>query len=578
MGWGKLARAVAGLFLLMAACGTARGQSGLDPGQLPRSTVFYLAWHGTPRGDQRKANSLLALWDDPEFAPLRSEIIEGLAGRSPKNKTTQPELTRDELAEVASLLDNEFVVGYMSDPAKASSNVAKSPPAHRWEGAFMVYDRSGKEATLAKLMVRARMSEKDSLKISTTTISGIAAMKLERTSGSTSYWAEDGKYAFSASEPAVFEQIAAWARHGSPEAGWLAKTAAYQEAAAQMHGGLIEFFLHLPSVKNLATDASPGGFRLGPLLQNLHIDAVHVMAGHLMLDGARTRIQGAILGDTSAGTPFDIWSDAIADPASMRLINESTISYTSAQINFAGIYGLIKRALKPAGSNSQRGPSDFLEEAAETRLGMPVTEALGVFSGELASVASGASFDPARQVYFVGIHRKPEALKLLRAGLEERLTGERTEGDVTFFRVSEGGIHSEAGTASWKYYHLAVAPDAILISGRSESLRAALTARRNSPEHLPQAWRKARENFPESINSLSFVDLAKFDWTAIQNRWNAEAARAAEKTSTKPATEPTPIGRAVSKFNPQLLQRHLHFAASATWKDAQGLHLDSWIE
>jgi hypothetical protein len=34
---------------------TAIGQSSLDPGRLPKSTAFYLAWHGTPPIDARNA-------------------------------------------------------------------------------------------------------------------------------------------------------------------------------------------------------------------------------------------------------------------------------------------------------------------------------------------------------------------------------------------------------------------------------------------------------------------------------------------------------------------------------------------
>src|SRR5262249_10826516 len=155
-----------------------------------------------------------------------------------------------------------------------------------------------------------------------------------------------------------------------------------------------------------------------PMLQNLRIDAIHAIAGNLVLDGARTRMQGAILGDTSTGTPFDIWGDAVTVPSSVQLVGENTVSYTSSQINLVGIYNLIARALRPAGSSSQNGPVNFIEDAAQTRLGMPLADALGAFSGEFASVQNSASFDPTRQVYFVGIRKKPEALKLLRAGLE----------------------------------------------------------------------------------------------------------------------------------------------------------------
>ena len=52
------------IVVLIGVPGTAWGQSSLDPKELPKSTIFYLAWHGTPSGEPRKTNSLLALWDE----------------------------------------------------------------------------------------------------------------------------------------------------------------------------------------------------------------------------------------------------------------------------------------------------------------------------------------------------------------------------------------------------------------------------------------------------------------------------------------------------------------------------------
>src|SRR5260370_38688562 len=86
-------------FLTFSAtpCGVL-AQSSLDPGQLPSSTVFYLAWHGTPAGEARKANSLLALWDDAEFAQVRGALIEEMMSDSDAAKKQPTSLTKDEIA------------------------------------------------------------------------------------------------------------------------------------------------------------------------------------------------------------------------------------------------------------------------------------------------------------------------------------------------------------------------------------------------------------------------------------------------------------------------------------------------
>ncbi len=572
----KRVLAVASIVFFISFPNAATGQTGLDPGQLPKSTVFYLAWHGMPSGQARKDNSLLSLWDDPDFAPIRAAIFESIMSGSPGAAKPQNELSRDELLEVASLLDNELVVGYLADPTTPKAIAPSKGGAPHWQGTFLVYDRSGKEATLAKLIVRTRMSEKNPPKISTTTVAGIPAMKLERASG-TSYWVEDGKYAYSASEPAVLEQIVAWTKHTSAQPALLSKTAAYQVAGSAIHGGVVEFFVS----RILPPDASAGGFRLSAVMQNLRLDAVHAIGGKLTLEGARTRIQGAILGDTSAGTPFDFWGDGVSEPSSLQFAGENAVSFQSTRINLLGIYELVKRAFTAASGSKQAGAPDLFEQAAQTRLGMSLTDALGSFSGEFASVQPNAAFDPERQLYFVGIRKKPEVLKLLRAGLEERLSGERSEGDTTFFRVSEGGIQSEKGTAAWKYYHLAVTPDAILVSGKSEVLREALARRKSQstvPSRLPQTWQTARAQFPQTVNGLSFIDLQKFDWTAIRNRWDADTKKNIAQAPAKSAPTSSPFESALRNLDPRVFQRHLHLSANASWKDAQGMHLDGWIE
>jgi hypothetical protein len=578
----RLSAGVALAVILAIAPRPTSAQSSLEPGRLPKSTVFYLAWHGMPSGEARKANSLLALWDDPDFVPVREALIEEFAKQSGGREKIGARPTKDELNAFTSLLDNELVVGYIGDPSATKGAAALKPPTSKWNGMFLVYDRTGKEATIANLLLRARMSEKDPPKASATTLAGIPAIKLERATG-TSYWAEDGKYAFTASEPRVFEQIAAWTKHAIPDAAALSQTAAYKEAGDLPRGGLLDLFFHFPSVKELAGDQNAAGFRVRPLLQNMRIDAVHSIVGHLSLEGSRTRMQGAILGEAVPGTLFDIWDEGAAAPASAEFITPDVVFFQESRINFLAIYELVKRALQSTVPAGQQGPMDFLEGAAKTRLGMTIPAALALFSGEFASLQSNAALDPAKRVFVVGIRNKQETVKLLRAAFADRVAGERIEGDATFLKVSQGGIQSNAGTASWKYYHLAVSNDAIVISSLLESVRETLLARKNAAGgggNLPKDWLAARAQFPRLINGLSFVDFQKVDWAAVKQRWSVESTRAQASavSRTKSPSASNAVDHAMGLLDPQLFHRHLHQTASASWKDAQGLHVDGWID
>jgi hypothetical protein len=574
-------------FIFAVAPFAACGQSKLDPGMLPKSTAFYVAWHGTPSSEARKANSLLALWDDPGFAPVRNAMFESmLPGSASSQKTT---VTREELSEYASLLDNEFVLGYIENPnaMKATVSATDAQP-HRWNGMFFVYDREGKETTIAKLLVRARASEKGAPQISTTTIAGIPVIKAAGAT-STTYWAEEGKYAITASEPKVFEQIVGWTKHFASEARTtneaeaLGKTGAYHEAVNLLQGGVLEFFAHFPSIEKTDWDTSAGGFRLRPLLQSLKLEAVHVIAGHLVLDGARMRMQGAILGEVKPGTLFDLWDEGTTTPATWQFINSNTVSYQESRVNFQGIYDLIKHALQATAGAGQKNPMDMMETAAATRLGMPVATALGLFSGEMASLQTSATLDPHKQLYIFGIRNKPEVLKVLRGALAERVASERTEGATTFVKISEGGMASNAGTAAWNYYHLGVTGDVIVASDRLESVRDALAQRKSAAaenSQVPQAWQAARAQFPAKIEGINIFDFQRIDWAAAKERWATEARKAAAKANQKSPAEknPSPFGKALENLDPQIFSRHLHLSASAGWKDAQGVHFEGWIE
>jgi hypothetical protein len=334
----------------------------------------------------------------------------------------------------------------------------------------------------------------------------------------------------------------------------------------------------LQSVRDMNWDNSVMGFRLRPLIQSLKLEAVHCIAGRIELQGARTRIQGAILGDAKVGSLFDIWSEGSASPLSWQFITANTVSYHEGSLNLLGIYALTKRALQATVAPSSS--IDSLEAGAAKRLGMPVPEVIGLFTGEFASLQTSATLDPDKQVYLIGINKKAEVLKVLRAGLAERVAAERTEGDTTFLKISQGGIASGAGTASWKYFNLGVAPQ-VIVGGKADLVRETLAARRSPNSEntsVPPTWVQARGQFPKMTAGMSFFDFQRIEWAAAKEKWMAEANK---KSTTKEKTENAradAFANAMKDLDPRVFSRHLHLATSASWKDAHGMHFDGWIE
>jgi hypothetical protein len=364
----------------------------------------------------------------------------------------------------------------------------------------------------------------------------------------------------------------------------LAQSAAYQEAQANLGSGLLEFFVRIPDLENLATDSKGGSFQVRPLLDAARLDAVHSISGHITFEGAKTHLQAAILGDAAPGTPFDIWSAGQSSPASLSFVPADAISYTSGQISFQGIYDTVKRVARAAFPQAQQGNADLLDTLAQQKLGMPVPDALGLLTGEFASMQTSASMDSTKQVYFFGIRKKPETLKLMRAIFSEQLTSERNEGDVTFLKISLGGKQGSAGVAQWNFFDLAVTQDMILGATRVETLREALSRHAHASNGaglaaVPQ-FQAGRGQSPEKLIGLSYFDFQKVDWPALRDRWIEEAKKSsvAKAVDSSNKTVPSAAAEWLTKTNPQVFSRHLHYSSSVSWKDSKGIHWDQWVE
>jgi hypothetical protein len=576
------------LILMLCAQGL-QAQAPLEPAQLPANTTFYFIWRGQPSAELKKSNSIAALWDDPDFAPVRSSLTRALLKNSEEKsdaeKSKEPRLTREQLEQYATLLENPFVFGYLSDPNKKHSEAsAKTGPgkATPWKGIFFVYDRTGKEAILSKAVLSLRANEKEVPQISQVTIADVPALKIDRKSGLT-YWVEDGKYAVSANETVVLEEILHRLHGKSASSGSITDSAAYREAKSVLGSGQLEFFMRVPEMKNLAPDPSAGGFQIGPVLEAMKLDAIHCIAGRVLLEGAKTRVQAAALGDTAPGSLFDIWDSGTPVPPGLSVVPADAISYSDTQINLDHLYAFIKRVATSIMPPSRQGSSvDMLEMMAQAKLGQSLSSAVALFTGEFVSLQTNRSLDNDKQVYLIGIRNKPDTLKLLHSVLGDRITAEHAEGDTTFLKVSSGGGQSAAGTAAWDFYHVAATPDYLVISSSVESVRDLLAKRAQSAKagiSTTSGFQAARTQFPANVNGLGYFDFRKVDWPDLKARLIAEANKPpATKRPGAPKAETTPTPSWMLDVNPEVFARHLHSASSASWKDAQGLHFDEWIE
>jgi len=571
------------LSLLIISCfaaGTATAQVPIEPGKLPARTMFYVVWRGMPAGAARQANSLFALWDDPALAPAREAFAQNLVANS-KDKATQ--LSRAELDEFASFFDNAFILGYLPEPKGRAATASPDGKKPQWNGFFFVYDHTGKEALMLKALLGLRL-QKDAPVASPTTIAGLPATKFTSKSNSF-YWADKGKFTIVGGERTVLEDV--FSRFDNKATGpALGEAAAFQEAQPQLNHGTFEFFLRIPDLNDVVPQDATKGIPAKPILDALRLDAIHSIYTSVSFEGPKTHLQGAILGDASPGTIFDIFADGQPSPASLAFASADTIYFNSTQINFPGIYATVKRVTRSLFPQGQQGNADMIETMAQTRLGMPVADALALLSGEFASIQSSPTMDTNKQVYFLGIRNKPQVLKLIHSLVGERVSAEHNEGDATFLKVSLGGSQSGAGVAQWNFYNIAVTSDALIGATRVDTLRQLLAQRPQNAAGFgstPQ-FQAARSKFPQTIEGINYVDFQKFDWPGLKDHWLKEI----KKSSTTPAKSlndqkataapPAPLPAWLEQLDPQVFARHLHSAFAASWKDAKGVHFEQWLD
>lgn len=564
--------------LLHSPCAVA--QSPVDPGKLPGRTLFYLLWHGTPSGEIRKNNSAFALWDDPQFATARASFLDSVVSdaANQKNKTV---LSREELEQYVTLLDNPFLIGNLRRPdsraaQKSSVDKVAAPPA--WNGTFFIYDRTGKEELLSKAVVRMRGAEKDIPKLTELTVAGVPALKVERKSGIT-YWAEFGKYAVSASEMTVFEEVLNVV-NGKSAGTALGQSAAYQEAKPLLNGGILEFFLGVPTVEQMGLDTSNAvTMQVKPLLTALKLESLHSVAARVSLEGARTRMTGAILGDTAPGGIFDFFADGQANPVSMGYLSPDTVYYGESQFSLLGIYNLLKRGFSstPAAQGQTSNP---FEQMAETRLGMPLPDALGLVTGEVAWFQTSPTLDDTQKVYLLGIRNKPDALKLTRTLMGDQITSELNEDDTTYMKISLRGGQSSAGLVQWNFYYLAMTPTVLFGSSKSDILHKYVAQKPAAPDATQfKNLLAARAQYPEKLNGFSYFDFQKVDWAGLRTKWIADANKAAQTAkSTDASNTQKKLSDWLTQVNPEVFPRHLHSVTGASWKDAKGVHFDEWLD
>jgi len=529
--------------------------------RLSPDTVFYLEWRGTASlvGTEQK-NHLLQLLHDPATMPMWTALTSQIERSGPKGPAP---ITRLLMPDLVSLLDNPAVFGVVAIPEAQrapATGKAASPFA-----TFLVYDLTGKADLIEKWRTLSTMTTQMPTEVTKYDFGG-TSVEVRTTATGASYIAQTRNYFLTSDQKKVIEDLITRFRETNSGSASVTGLAAYGQMRKYVgNDATLEFFGRMPDV---------GSWKDSPSTKSIHLEKVHAIGGGVSFDGERTRMRGAILGDTSPGGPFDLAGASLATFQTQPAV-ETAPAFSISRINLASVYQLVIGAV--AGNlPGQAAQLEASQRAAEAFLGMPVVDALGLFTGEIASMTTYADDGAVEQLFAVSV-RKPDAvLRVVRALASTMIVSEDSSGATTFLDLAYPYRDPQTHVERRRFYYLAVTPQMLLAAPRKALLRGAIERLNPQAADPPPTgvvanpdYRPLRSRLPERLSGLGAADIGLIPWEKIVANLKSQAA------SSNRASQQPPDW---SWLQPAVISRYLHFALSGWWKDSNGVYFDSYIQ
>jgi len=552
-----------------------RAQTWEIPNRLSPDTIFYMHWRGKAfLSEAEKKNHLLQFLEDTDFAPLRQKLADDFrkSMEAQGSAAAAPMLT-----EIISLLDNPMAAGVVANllPSKDASSTSPAPLL----GFFFVYDATGKAALIDKLRATPQMKGKESPTVMSYDFGG--ATIEARTSGTAvSYTARLGNYYIFADQKQVIEDLIS--RFGAPAqpTSSVTQLPRYKEIRRYIGAdAAVEFFAQMPDVdKVIPADQKAKPF--ARVAHNIHLEKLHVAGGGISFGGEATRIYGAILADTTPMGPLDLAGSSAAAFVTQPIVSPRP-SFSITKFNWAALYDLIRAGSEGALNSQQAAMFTNYETLAQSFLGMSLSDALQLFTGEVASETTYAEDGTAARIYAVTIQKPKEVLRVLRAVVGSFIVAEDTAGDTTFLDVSFPSTDPATGRPKRTFYYIAVTPEMIYAAPRKAMVRAAMERlKSNSGSNVPVTissnpdLNHMRTLLPEKLSGLSAADMSYFPWEKVFAQYEQLTTRDTKDSKDSGASEMSYW----KLVKPEVFSRHFHAAIYGWWKDTNGVYFDSFVQ
>ena len=393
-----------------------------------------------------------------------------------------------------------------------------------------------------------------------------------------SYTALTPKYYLLADQKSVIEELIV--RFGGAEKPADSVTQLPEYASMRPFIGAdsaLEFFARFPNLTKLLTPAQlekPAT----KFAVNLHLDRISVFGGSFSFAGEATRFHGAMIGDADAGGVFDFAGTSGTSFITAPAVDAGPI-FSISRFNFVAIYQMLRAAAEPLLTSQQKAAVEMYEKMAQGFLGMPVPDALQLFTGEVASETSFADDGSDLRTYAISIQKPQDVLRILRAAGGSFIVGEDTSGTTTYLDLVYPITDPKTGIKKREFYYVAVTPTMLFAAPRKALIRQAMSRLDAKPDTAPTsgilstaAIAHERSLLPEKLSGLSAADIAQIPWDKVMAHLADEMAKAKDSTTLPPSTD------WLQAVKPEVITRHIHTGISGWWKDSHGIYFDSYVQ
>ncbi len=540
--------------------------------RLSPDTVFCVAWRGTASlsGAEQK-NHVLQLLQDPAFAPAWIGLAAVFQQRNQKAGSPAAAMG---LPDITSLLENPLVFGVGAVPNDAGSAGPNDRPSRF--GFFLVYDATGKASLIDKWKASAQSGNKTHSEVTTYNFGG-TSVEVRAVGASVTYSAQASRYFVASDQKQIVEGLITRFRSADGNVTSLGQLTPYRDLQNFIGSdAALEWYARIPDPDQWTIPPS-GGKSAAQFARSIHLERVHAAGGGVSFAGEAMHVRGAVLGDTSPGSVFDLAGPSTTAFQTEAVVNGSS-TFSMSRFDLAALYALMRGAIVGTLSSQQVANVSAMETVGQSYLGMPIADAFGLMTGEIASFSTYSDDGTAQQLFAATI-RQPEAvLRILRSVVGSMIVAEDSAGPTTFLDIAYPYKDPKTGTQRRKFYYLAVTPQMLVGAPRKAMVRETVQRLNSHPDASPASGVLANPDFsgmrsllPEKLSGLSGSDLTQIPWDKLLANLEDQIAQSAKQ---KNGQQPPDL----SWLKPDRISRHLHIALSGWWKDSGGVYFDSYLQ